>query len=298
MKVLVLGGTRFVGKLLVNKLLENGYDVTLLTRGNTKDIFENRVKKLYAFRSDRRAMKRCLDKKEFDIVYDNICFSSKDAKIACEIFNNIKIKKYILISSMYVYNEQDEPLIESDFNPYSYSVGFNIRAIFDYAEGKRLTERYFARWANFDTLFVRFPIIMARDDYTKRFENCILNILKNKPIYVSYPQGKMNYISSYDAANFLYWLKDIDVTGAINAASKESFSANELINEFAKVLNKKAVIKSSYHVGKLSPYYKKANMVMDTTKAQNLGYKFNSFYTWFANEVTACAKQYLDSLAS
>ena len=298
MKILILGGTRFVGKLLVNRLLENGYDVTLLTRGNTKDIFENRVKKLYVSRSDKIAMKRCLDKKEFDIVYDNICFNAKDAKITCEIFNKTKIKKYIFISSMYVYNEQKEPLIESDFNPYSYSIGFNIRSIFDYAEGKRLAERYFARWANFDTLFVRFPIIMARDDYTKRFENCILNILKNKPIYISYPQGKMNYISSYDAANFLYWLKDIDIVGAINAASKESFSANELINEFSKVLDKKAIIQRSDHADKLSPYYRKANMVIDTTKAENLGYKFSSFYTWFANEVNACAKQYFNSLAS
>ena len=38
-KVLVLGGTRFFGKHLVEALLQAGHDVTIATRGITEDSF-------------------------------------------------------------------------------------------------------------------------------------------------------------------------------------------------------------------------------------------------------------------
>ena len=34
MKILVMGGTRFVGKSLVQKLLDKNYDIDIFTRGN------------------------------------------------------------------------------------------------------------------------------------------------------------------------------------------------------------------------------------------------------------------------
>ena len=34
MKILVMGGTRFVGKSLVGKLLNHNYDIDIFTRGN------------------------------------------------------------------------------------------------------------------------------------------------------------------------------------------------------------------------------------------------------------------------
>lgn len=38
-KVLVLGGTRFFGKHLVETLLQDGHDVTIATRGITEVFF-------------------------------------------------------------------------------------------------------------------------------------------------------------------------------------------------------------------------------------------------------------------
>ena len=36
MKILVMGGTRFVGKSLVGKLLSKNYDIDIFTRGKEK----------------------------------------------------------------------------------------------------------------------------------------------------------------------------------------------------------------------------------------------------------------------
>ena len=45
-KVLVLGGTRFFGKHLVEVLLQAGHDVTIATRGVTEDSFGSAVKRI------------------------------------------------------------------------------------------------------------------------------------------------------------------------------------------------------------------------------------------------------------
>ena len=45
MKILVIGGTCYFGIPMIKKLIENGNDVTIATRGKTPDSFGNEVKK-------------------------------------------------------------------------------------------------------------------------------------------------------------------------------------------------------------------------------------------------------------
>jgi nucleoside-diphosphate-sugar epimerase len=296
MRILVLGGTRFVGRLLVEKLIKEHHDITILTRGNANDPFEGNVKRLICSRSDTRMMLNCLEGKEFDVIFDHICFSPDDAKIACDIFNKTAIKKYIFLSSMYVYYGQPSYLQEDDFNPHKQKLKMGSRDMLSYEDGKRMAEVCFSKNADFPIMSVRFPIIMGRDDYTGRFEYYISRILSSKNIHVPYPQGKMNYISSQDAASFLCWLKDISYDGSINAACTESYDTNELINLFSTVLGKNVIFtdvpeESDEHS---YPYYRENNMVMDSTRATSMGYKFLPFNKWFPLEVNAVKKRLLE----
>lgn len=45
MKILILGGTAFFGRRLVHFLIQDGHDITVATRGQTKDDFGERVKR-------------------------------------------------------------------------------------------------------------------------------------------------------------------------------------------------------------------------------------------------------------
>ena len=40
MNILVIGGTRYFGIHMVNKLLEQGHDITIATRGKTPDSYD------------------------------------------------------------------------------------------------------------------------------------------------------------------------------------------------------------------------------------------------------------------
>ena len=295
MKVLVLGGTRFFGKLLVEKLIEEGDSVTILTRGQTPDPFGNNVERIKCSRSDNEMMRRCLKGKKFDAVYDQICFSPDDAAVTCDIFNAIGAGKYIFVSSMYVYNGQADLLREEDFRPDKYGIKMGSRDVLSYEDGKRMAETYFAKKADFSTISVRLPIVMGHTDYTGRFAHYVSRIEFDENIYVSSPEGKMNYINADDAAQFLFWLKGAEVEGAINAANEESFNTSELIDKFSEVIGKKARIVSDVCLSDESfyPYHRKDNMVMDISKARSLGYEFPSFDSWFSSEVNAVKKRLL-----
>lgn len=51
MKILVLGGTKFFGKILVNMLTQEGHAVTVASTGATPVVFELPVERLYLDRA-------------------------------------------------------------------------------------------------------------------------------------------------------------------------------------------------------------------------------------------------------
>ena len=67
-KVLVIGGNRFFGKNLVEKLIAADHEVYLLNRGKEKDCFKGRVQRLVCDRKDSRFLTKTLKPHSFDIV--------------------------------------------------------------------------------------------------------------------------------------------------------------------------------------------------------------------------------------
>jgi uncharacterized protein YbjT (DUF2867 family) len=59
MKVLVIGGTLFIGKLLVEELLKDGQDVSILHRKSKHD-FPRRVENIQADRNNAEALREAL----------------------------------------------------------------------------------------------------------------------------------------------------------------------------------------------------------------------------------------------
>ena len=69
-KVLVLGGTRFIGLRLVHHLHGLGHVVTVLNRGQTEAALPEGVTRLRADRADPSQVSSALAGKEFDAVFD------------------------------------------------------------------------------------------------------------------------------------------------------------------------------------------------------------------------------------
>jgi len=72
--ILVLGGTGFFGIYAVKRLLENGHQITIATRGQTKIPFESQVAHIPLERTCPESISAALKGKNYDIIVDNLVF--------------------------------------------------------------------------------------------------------------------------------------------------------------------------------------------------------------------------------
>ena len=81
MNILVVGGTRFFGIPMVEKLIADGHDVTIATRGKSQNSFGESTKQLVMERTNYDSVKEALAGKSYDVIIDKIAYSSNDVVI-------------------------------------------------------------------------------------------------------------------------------------------------------------------------------------------------------------------------
>lgn len=287
-KILVLGGTRFFGKRLVEKLLQEKHEVTIATRGVTADEFGNRIKRLIVNREDEEMPQELLDGEFYDVVYDNLCYNPNTAKIICNVLQK-KVGKYIMTSSMAVY-EPALSLKEDDFDSYQYPIVYGDRKDFSYEEGKRLAEAVLFTYATFPVIAVRFPVVIGENDYTKRLQFYVDHIVKQTPFGVEDIEGRMSFIHEKEAGDFLAWLSTIETEGPINACSNDTISMREVIEYIEEHTGIRAYIETKRDP--IAPYNEILNCTLDNTKAKELGFRFN----WVKTNINDVLQYYIEQL--
>ncbi|KAA8786808.1 NAD-dependent epimerase/dehydratase family protein [Paenibacillus amylolyticus] len=288
-KVLILGGTRFFGKRLVDHLIWEGKsEITVATRGQTEVDFGAEVKRIRMDREDPQSVAEVAQSDEWDIVYDNICYSPNEAKAACEAFAG-HTKRYVLTSTLSVYGEPREGSVETDFDPYTYPLQYGNKEDFAYGEGKRLAEAVFFQTATFPVAAMRIPIVLGMDDYTRRLHFHIKHVQQGKPIGMPNPDAEIAFINSTEAARFLAWLGNVSLTGPVNAASKGAINLSAMMQLIETVTGMQAQILKQTVDEDMSPFGVQQSWTMDTSKAEHAGYAFEALMDWFPGLVREIA---------
>ena len=138
-RVLVIGGTLFIGRALVEQLLERGDDIVIMHRG-TGTPFGRRVAEIQCDRNDVAAVRAKLRGERFDVVYDNVYdfqrgTSAEQVSAAARAAAD-GLERYVFTSSVAVYGQggefaEDGPLVSTDYpNPYSVQKAESERALF------------------------------------------------------------------------------------------------------------------------------------------------------------------------
>ena len=113
MRILVMGGTRFIGVSLTRRLVEQGHEVVLFNRGNRPAPVAG-VVQLQGDRKDPTQLKTALAGQKFDAVFDNNGRERSDTQMLVEALEP-GFKQFIYVSSAGVYLKSDElPLVEGD----------------------------------------------------------------------------------------------------------------------------------------------------------------------------------------
>ncbi len=139
MRVLVIGGTLFIGKRLVRRLLEEGHEVSVFHRSEHHR-FGPGVGNLVGDRNDADSVRRALRGQRFDWVFDNVYdwergTTAEQVEATARAFGD-GIQRYVFMSSCAVYGEgldltEDAPLVPDDFpEVYSAQKASSERALF------------------------------------------------------------------------------------------------------------------------------------------------------------------------
>jgi UDP-glucose 4-epimerase len=113
MRILIMGGTRFIGVYLTKILVEQGHEVVLFNRGNKPAPVEG-VNQIKGDRTDPTQLKEKLSQEQFDAIFDNNGRELGDTQPLAEIFKD-RVQHFVYMSSAGVYLKTDQlPHIEGD----------------------------------------------------------------------------------------------------------------------------------------------------------------------------------------
>jgi nucleoside-diphosphate-sugar epimerase len=108
MKVLVIGGTLFIGRTLVQALQKAGHEIWVLHRKPEHDLGK-KVGNLVADRNNPEAVRRALEGTDFDVVFDNVYdwqrgTTASQVEAAARACGD-QIKRYVFLSSVAAYGD-------------------------------------------------------------------------------------------------------------------------------------------------------------------------------------------------
>jgi len=108
MKVLVIGGTLFIGRRLVAELLKAGHSVAILHRRSRHNL-SKRVENLVADRNDPAAVRRVIGDRRFEVVFDNAYDWERGTTAAhveaTALAAGNHLERYVFMSSVAAYGD-------------------------------------------------------------------------------------------------------------------------------------------------------------------------------------------------
>ena len=235
-RVLVIGGTRFIGRFLVEELLRAGHDVSILHR-KSQHPFTKRVHNLVADRNDAASIRKAIGQVRFDAVYDNAYDRERgtngaQVEATAQIFDG-RVARYVFMSSVAAYGDglnhhEGDALAPDDHpNPYSRHKAMSERALF------RLHQR-----TGFPVVTLRPPFVFGPGNLFYREAFFWDRFRSDRPIILpSDGHRLMQFVFVRDLVELAIRLLDNrNIVGhAFNTANPRAIAQHELVAELAQV---------------------------------------------------------------
>lgn len=276
-KALVLGGTLFFGKRLVQHLLDRGWEVTIATRGIAADPFGEHIQRLILDRENKETLLSALGHTDtyWDCVFDQTCYSPLEIRDVLDVLHG-RIGHYVLTSTMAVY-EFGVRKQESEYDPLGYPIHYRGRREYPglegYREAKRQAEAVLFQ-SGIPGTAIRFPLVIGPDDYTGRFQFHVDRVKTGVPIGITRAEDRIGFIDSDDAARFLLFAAENKLTGSFNAGSPGDISFAELLERIGSQAKMDAQITATADPAIRSPYDVGGSLSLDVSKACSAGFQF------------------------
>ncbi len=220
-RLLVLGGTGFIGPHIIDSAIQKGYHVTLFHRGKTNPTLFEGNPKVERILGDRNVGFQALAGKKWDAVVDTSAYFPRQVEASAKALKDA-VRQYVFISSISVYKDTDKPMDETA------AVGTiadpTIEKITEGSYGplKALCEQAATRVMEGRALNIRPGFIVGPRDSSDRFTYWLLRTQKGGDMVVpGDPSDPIQVIDARDLADWIITLVDKNVVGTFNAVGPQ-----------------------------------------------------------------------------
>lgn len=217
LKILMLGGTGFLGPALVEYAMSRGHIISLFNRGKRAP---NLFPKCENLVGDRDGNLKSLEGRRWDAVIDTSGHIPKTVRESCKILKDSGF--YCFVSSMGVYKDFSKPLTEKSELHDTPDPNLDKMNNDTYGPMKILCERAIQETMPDRTLIVRPGLIVGPRDWSDRFTYWPVRVDRGGEVLApDKPDDPTQFIDSRDLAAFIVRLVERKTTGVFNAAGPE-----------------------------------------------------------------------------
>ena len=241
MKLLVLGGTVFLGRHIVEQALLAGHDVTLFNRGQSNaELFEGQVEKIIGNRETDLGK---LDGMSFDACIDPSGYIPGPVGSAARALKD-RINRYVFVSSISAYSNYDHPGMDESAALAVLPEGVD-QTHYDvehYGPLKVMCEQAAEAEMPGSVLQVRSGLIVGPYDPTNRFTYWPARIAKGGQVLCPPEDFPVQIIHAADQARWILHMLETDQMGEFNVISDQgTYTMGDIVNAAIKASGSNAI---------------------------------------------------------
>lgn len=223
MKILIIGGTRFIGRYLVTAAQAREHEVTLFNRGRHSP--ETNIETIHG---DRHTDIAKLRGRRWDAVIDTCGMLPNAVRNATEVLSD-SVERYVFISTQNVYADVSTPGVTED-SPLATLTSAQLEEAYEidrsgepsygklYGGLKALCEQAAEEVMPNRVLTVRPGLIVGPYDYTDRFTYWVVRVARGGEVLApGRPDRFIQFIDVRDLAEWIVNMIERRVTGVYNA---------------------------------------------------------------------------------
>jgi len=219
MNILIIGGTRFLGRALVDRALARGHQVTLFNRGKTNpDAYPD----IETIIGDRETDLDKLDGRTWDAVVDTCGYVPRIVKLSADVLKD-KVKQYAFISTISVY-----PVADSENRDETATLltmeDETVEEITNETYGplKVLCENAVMEAFPDNALIIRSGLIVGPNDPTNRFTYWVTRTGKGGEAIAPPAEQPVQFIEARDIADFTLARLEAGANEIYNVTGRET----------------------------------------------------------------------------
>lgn len=230
MKILLVGGSRFIGPVIIKELLKQDHQVTVFNRGHNDLKFDKEVEILQGDRNEGFNIAT-----EFDVVIDTCAYNELHLKKAT---TELKFKRYFFISTAAAYKKTEIFPLQEDQSPIGLWPLWK-----EYNTDKVKAENFLTTSGKTYTI-LRPVYILGAENHIARESFIYDKIAKKEPLLLpGNGNAVVQFVFAQDIARAIATLIENDANGIFNVCGDENITLKGLVQEMGKLVGEGPIIK-------------------------------------------------------